>query len=55
MFWCLFVFFIVPKKQVLTLHIDVSNWNNFYEMLNPVFWEKQENVINLSSAELAQR
>ena len=28
---------------------------NLHEISNPVFWEKYENTINLSSAEQAQR
>ena len=34
----------------------VSFGDNLQEMSNPVFWEKKKkNIINLSSAELAQR
>ena len=32
----------------------VSNGDNLHEISNPVFWEKEEKNINLSSAELAQ-
>ena len=34
----------------------VSIRDNMHEMSNPIFWEKvREHIINLSSAELAQR
>ena len=33
----------------------ISNWDNLHAMSDPVFWENKENVINLSSAELAQK
>ena len=33
----------------------VSNGDNLHEMSNPVFWENKKNIINLSSAELAQK
>ena len=33
----------------------VSKGDNLHEMSNPVFCEKLENVITLSSAKLAQR
>ena len=33
----------------------VSNEDNLHEMSNSVFWEKWENITNLSFAELAQR
>ena len=29
--------------------------DNLHEMSNPVFWENKKNIINLSSAENAQR
>ena len=33
----------------------VSIGDNLHEMSNSMFLEKQENIVNLSSAELAQR
>ena len=33
----------------------VTNGDNLYEMSNPVFWDKLENITSLSYAELAQR
>ena len=45
---------ICMKFQILFWNFMqiVSNW---HEISNPVFWEKLENIINLSSADLAQR
>ena len=35
---------------------DIScKGDNLHEMSNPIFWEKEEQYINLSSAELAKR
>ena len=33
----------------------VSIGDNLHEISNPVFWENKKNIINLSSAELAQK
>ena len=33
----------------------VSLGDNLHEMSNPVFWENKKNIINLPSAESAQR
>ena len=32
----------------------VSLGDNLHEMVNPIFWENDSNIISLSSAELAQ-
>ena len=31
-----------------------SNGDNMHEMSNPVFWDKEKKINNLSSAEIAQ-
>ena len=33
----------------------VSNGDNLHEMLYPVFWKNKKNIMNLLSAEYAQR
>ena len=33
----------------------VSHGNNLHELSNPVSWKNKKNIVNLSSAELAQR
>ena len=33
----------------------VSSGDNLHEMSDPVFWENKKNIINLPSAENAQR
>ena len=33
----------------------VCSGDNLLEMTKPVYWEKQDNIIDLLSAELAQR
>ena len=38
-----------PGKMIRNFKPD-----NLHEISNPIFWEKQEKIINLSSAELAQ-
>ena len=39
----------------ISCKLSPSNGDNFQEMPKPVFWNKKENIINLSSAELPQR
>ena len=43
------IFLIISRKQDLKFH------SNLHEISNPVFWEKLENIISLSSADLAKR
>ena len=50
----------IDKKNFQKIVFDISCkfspiGDNLYEMLNPFFWEKQEKIVNLLSAEFAQR
>ena len=42
-------------KTALAFHLIVYNGHNLHEMPNPVFWKNKKYIINLSSADFAQR
>ena len=53
--------FNTPGKNFSRLHIEIfflvfpENRDNLHEMSSPVFWENKVSIINLLSAELAER
>ena len=48
-------FLIFPRKQDLTFHANCLQGDNLHEMSDPVYVKNKKNIINLSSAENAQR
>ena len=48
-------FLIFPRKQDLTFHANCLQGDNLHEMSDPVYAKNKKNIINLSSAENAQR
>ena len=54
--WHIEIFFLIfLENRVLQFMQIVSKGDTLREMPYPFFWEKKKNIINLSSAELAQK
>ena len=50
-----YFFLIFSRKKVLSLHANCLLGGNLHEVLKPIFWEKYDYIIYLSSAEFARR
>ena len=48
-------FSFFPRNQDLTFHANCLQGDNLHEMSDPVYVKNKKNIINLSSAENAQR
>ena len=49
------IFFLFSQVIGFCISFNLSFRDSLHEMSKPITWEKQENIVNLSSAELAQR